>query len=81
MALARDKDRPLVGWGTDFDRPHSGGFEAIGTEGTHQSDDAEAGAEGLLRVRPTLQDELAQWGGGRTDRSGRARMRSMVQSA
>ena len=52
--------------------PYSGGFEAIGTEGTHQSDDAEASAEALLRVGPTLQDELAQCGRRRTDRSGLA---------
>src|ERR1700745_3922143 len=61
--VVEDRAHRAVGQGADLDRPHSGGFEAIGTERTHQSDDAQASAEALLRVGPTLQDELAQGGG------------------
>jgi hypothetical protein len=46
----------------DISRPFGDGpdeargvpLEAIGTKGTHQSNDAEASAETLLRVGPTL---------------------------
>ena len=75
--VVEDRAHRAVSQRPDLDRPRGSGFEAIGTEGPHQSDDAEAGAEALLRVRPALQDELAQRGGGRADRS----VRSMVQSA
>jgi hypothetical protein len=69
--VVEDRAHRAVGQGADLDRPYSG-FEAIGTEGTRQSDNAETSAETLLRVGPTLQDELVQCGRGRTDRSGLA---------
>jgi hypothetical protein len=48
-----------VGQRADLDRPRGGGFEAIGTEWPHHPHNAEAGAEALFRVGPTLEDQLA----------------------
>jgi hypothetical protein len=68
--VVEDRAHRAVGQRPDLDRSGGGGFEALDTEWPRQPDDAEAGAEALLRVRPTLDDELAQRSGGRTDRSG-----------
>ena len=57
--VVEDRAHRAVGQGADLDRPRGGGFEAMGTEWSHQPHDAEAGAEALLGVGPALQDQLA----------------------
>src|SRR5690348_13819039 len=57
--VVEDRAHRAVGKRADLDRPRGGGFEAIGAERPHQAHDAEAGTEALLRVGPTLQDQLA----------------------
>src|SRR5437868_7821859 len=57
--VVEDRAHRAVGQRADLDRPRGGGFQAIGAERPHQAHDAEAGTEALLRVRPTLQDQLA----------------------
>src|SRR5580700_10396827 len=70
--VVEDGAHRAVGQDADLDRPRGGGFEAIGTEWPHQPNDAEAGSEALLGVRPALQDQLAQRGSGGPNRSRRA---------
>src|SRR5580700_2935284 len=70
--VVEDGSHRAVGQGADLNRPRGGGFQTIGAEWPHQPHDAEAGAEALLRVGPTLQDQLAERGGSWTDRSGLA---------
>src|SRR3984893_14868677 len=70
--VVEDGAHRTVGQRADLDCPRGGGFQAIGAEWPHQPHDAQAGPEALLRVGPALQDQLAERGGGRTDRSGLA---------
>src|SRR5437764_7210811 len=70
--VVEDRAHRAVGQRADLDRPRSGSFEAIGAERPHQAHNAEAGTEALFGMRPALQDQLAQRGGGRADRSGLA---------
>src|SRR5215469_13179551 len=67
--VVEDRAHRAVGQRSDLNRPRGGGFEAFGTERSHQSDDAEAGAEAPLGVGPALKDQLAQRGGCGADRS------------
>jgi hypothetical protein len=57
--VVEDRAHRAVGQRPDLDRPRGSGFEALGTEWPHQSDDTKAGAEALLRMRSALQDQLA----------------------
>src|SRR5580704_700487 len=59
-----------VGERADLDGAGCGGFQPRDTEWPRQPQDAEAGSEALLGVRPLLQDELAQRRGCRTDERG-----------
>src|SRR5207248_1890711 len=70
--VVEDRTHRTVGQGADLDCPRGGGFEAIGAEWPHQPHDAEAGPEALFGMRPVLQDQLAERGGGWADRSGLA---------
>ena len=67
--VVEDRAHRAIAQRADLDRPRGRGFEAVGAERAHQADDAETGAEALFGVRPALQDQLAQRGRGRTDRS------------
>jgi hypothetical protein len=67
--VVEDRAHRAIGQRAELDRPRGRGFEAVGAKRTHQADDAETGAEALFGVRPALQDQLAQRGRGRTNRS------------
>src|ERR1700730_7242912 len=67
--VVEDGAHETVGQGADLDCPRGGGFEAIGAERPHQPHDAEASAEALFGMGPALQDQLAQRGGGWSDRT------------
>lgn len=47
-----------VGPGADLDRRCRRGFQALGTEGPRQADNAEAGSEALFGMRPIFQDQI-----------------------
>src|ERR1700730_8659494 len=49
-----------VGERADVDGARGGGFQTCDTERSCQAQDAKAGSEALLGVRPVLQDELAE---------------------
>ena len=68
--VVEDRAHRAVGQGADLDGAHRCCFETFGAERPDQAHDAQAGAEALFRVRPALQDQLAQRGRGGTDRSG-----------
>jgi hypothetical protein len=51
----------------DVDRACGGGFKPFTAERAHEPHDAEAGAEALLGMRPTFQDEFTQRDGCRSD--------------
>src|SRR5438309_1335237 len=70
--VVEDGAHRAVGQRADLDRPRGGSFEAIGAERPYQAHNAEAGTEALFGMRPALQDQLAERGGGRADRSGLA---------
>ncbi len=48
-----------VGQRADLDGVYRRRFETIGAEWPEQTNDTQAGAEALFRVRPALQDQLA----------------------
>jgi hypothetical protein len=52
-------NRP-VGERADLDGARGGGFQACDAERPRQAQDAEAGSEALLRMRPLLQDQLTE---------------------
>jgi len=79
--VVEDRAHRTVGQGADLDCPSRRGLQSIGAERPRQADDAEAGAEALLGMRPALEDQLAQRSGGGADRSRRRRMGSIVRSA
>ena len=56
-----------VGERADLDGACGGGFETIDAERFGEAQNAEAGSESLLGVRPPLQDAIAQRGGRRAD--------------
>src|SRR5437773_12582750 len=59
-----------VGERTDLDGTRGGGFQPYDTERPRQPQDAEAGSEALLGVRPVLQDKIAERDGCRPDEGG-----------
>src|SRR5947207_3471503 len=59
-----------VGERADVDGTGCSGLEPLAAERLGEVDDAEAGAEALLGVGPVLEDQRAQGGGCRADRSG-----------
>ena len=70
--VVEDRAHRAVGQGADLDGARGRRFKAIGAERPDQAHDAEAGAEALFGMWPTLQDQLAQGRRGRTDRGGLA---------
>src|ERR1700740_2087330 len=54
--VVEDRAHRAVAQRADLDRPRGSGFEATATEWPHQPDNAQPGAEALLRVGPTLQN-------------------------
>jgi hypothetical protein len=76
--VVEDGTDRAVGESADFDGARGGGFQTGDAERAGQPQDAEAGSEALLGVRPLLQDELAERGSCRT--AARVRLnRSSVQ--
>ena len=67
-----------VGERADLDGARGSGFQPSDAERSHQTQDAEAGSEALLGVRPPLQDEIAERRGGGAESLW---MRPTVQSA
>src|SRR5207247_2401551 len=59
-----------VGERTDLDGPRGVGFQPYDTDRPRQPQDAEAGAEALVGVRPVLQDKMAEGAGCGRDGSG-----------
>src|SRR5439155_13124717 len=57
-AALEDRFDAAVAVGLDGQRPPAGGFQALAAVAMTQPDDAEAGAEALLRVGTVLQDVL-----------------------
>jgi Recombinase len=68
--VVEDGTDRAVGQRADLDGAHGGGFQPSGAERPHQPQDAEAGSESLLWVRPLLQDLFAERRGCRTDERG-----------
>lgn len=69
-AVVEDRTDRSVGERADLDGACGGGFETIDAERFGEAQNAEAGSESLLGVRPPLQDEIAQRGGRRADAGG-----------
>ena len=70
-----------VGERADLDGARGGGFQTCDTERSRQAQDAKAGSEALLGVRPVLQDESQSAAVAGPMRAASLRMRPMVQSA
>src|SRR5215475_13878381 len=58
--VLQDRVDGAVGARTDLKRPAAGGFKPLATIGLGQAQDADTGAEALLRVRALPQDNLDQ---------------------
>src|ERR1700730_3186306 len=59
-----------VGERADVDGARGGGLQTCDTEHSRQAQDAKAGSEALLGVRPVLQDEIAECRGCWPDEGG-----------
>jgi len=68
--VVEDGTDRAVGQRADLDGARSGGLQPCDTERPRQTQDAEAGSEALLGMRPPLQDEFAERRGCRTDEGG-----------
>src|SRR6516164_2497331 len=65
--VVEDGPDRAAGERADLDGARGSGFQPSDAERSHQTQDAEAGSEALLGVRPPLQDEIAERRGCRTD--------------
>ena len=65
--VVEDGTDRAVGQRADLDSARGSGFQPCDTERPRQPQDAEAGSEALLGMRPPLQDEFAERRGCRTD--------------
>ncbi len=79
--VVEDRAHRAVGQGADLDGAHRCCFETLDAERPDQAHDTQAGAEALFRVRPALQDQLAQAAVAGPITVASWRMRSTVQSA
>ena len=70
-----------IGPGADLQGAGRGDLQPLPAERLAEPDNAEAGAEALLGMRPVLQEQLAQQRRRRPDAAASRRMRSIVQSA
>src|SRR5437867_5946457 len=68
--VVEDGTERAVGERADLDGARGGGFQTCDAERPRQPQDAEAGSEALLRMRPLLQDEIAECRGCRSDEGG-----------
>src|SRR5438067_12417375 len=68
--VVEDGAHRSVGERADLDGPRGGGFQTCDAERPRQTQDAEAGSEALFRMRPLLQDEIAERGGCWPDEGG-----------
>jgi hypothetical protein len=68
--VVEDRAHRAVSERADLDGARRRCFETIGAEWPEQTNDTQAGSEALFRVRPALQDQLAQRGRSGTDRGG-----------
>src|SRR3974377_12673 len=70
LSSARPQARPRPGAPPDPKRPAPGSREPVAAIALEQPDDADAGAEALLRVSTLAHDELDQGGGIASDLAG-----------
>src|SRR5215468_7530293 len=68
--LVEDRADRAVGTGADLEPAPTSGLEPIVAVVSREPEDAEAGAEALLGMRPAAQDDLDQGGGVGADGSG-----------
>ena len=69
-AVLQDSGDRGVGPGAEHQRAGAGGINAFGAVALDQAQNADAGAEALLGMRPRAQDDIDQRGGVRADRLG-----------
>src|SRR5436309_12434006 len=68
--VVEDGTERAVGERTDLDGARGGGLQTRDAERPRQPQDAEAGSESLVRMRPLLQDEIAERSGCWADERG-----------
>jgi hypothetical protein len=79
LPVLQDGGHGAVGAGTERQRSRAGGVQPLGAVALLQTEDADAGAESLLRMRAGAQDELDQGGASPIAAASRW-IRSCVQS-
>jgi hypothetical protein len=69
-AVLEDRNDAAVGARVELEAAPARGFEPAGAVLSREAQDAQAGPEPLLRMRPALEDDRRQLGCVRTDRGG-----------
>src|SRR5690242_5115428 len=72
LPVLKDGGDRAVGAGAEHERPGAGGVQPLGAVSLLQAEDADAGTESLLGMRPRAQNDLHQGGRVVADRGGLA---------